>query len=204
MALSAQWHVHVLAPNHVLILFAGRAERKTGVLLAELTYGSQLCDFFALGDQIQDARESSAKERSLKARDHDDFASICCHLRKLDYVGKELALVDANDIVRHPLVAKVRKFVDWGGSLLQTAVCADTEVSTVAEIGGKFDSEDLLAGDFVLIAAAEHFGRFSREHATDNELYAAALHELHRLVVQLAGRLAGMDLGGLLVARDVG
>ena len=56
----------------------------------------------------------------------------------------------------------------------------------------------------MLIAAAEHFGRFSREHAADDDLYTAALHELHRLVVQLAGRLAGMDLGGLLVARDVG
>ena len=84
------------------------------------------------------------------------------------------------------------------------AVCADAEVATVAEISGKFDPEDLLAGDFVLIAAAEHFGRFSREHAADDDLYTAALHELHRLVVQLAGRLAGMDLGGLLVARDVG
>ena len=145
MALSAERHVHVLTPNHVLIFFAGRAERKAGVLLAELTYGSQLGDFFALGDQIEDAREGPAKERALQTRDHDDFASIRCHLRKLDYVGEELALVDANDIVRPPRVAKLRKCVDWGRLLLLATVCADTEVVTVAEVSGKFDSEDLLA-----------------------------------------------------------
>ena len=56
----------------------------------------------------------------------------------------------------------------------------------------------------MFLAASYKLSRFSREHAADDDLYTAALHELHRLVVQLAGRLAGMDLGGLLVARDVG
>ena len=82
-------------------------------------------------------------------------------------------------------------------------MCADAEISTVAEIGRKFDSEDPLAGDFVLIAAAKHLGRFSREHAADDELYTPALYELHWLVVQLGDCLAGMDLGGLRVADDV-
>ena len=51
MALPAQRHVHVLAPDHVLVVLAGRAEREAGVLLAELADGGQLGDFFALGDQ---------------------------------------------------------------------------------------------------------------------------------------------------------
>ena len=42
----------------------------------------------------------------------------------------------------------------------------------------------------MLVAATEHFSRFAREHAANDELYATALLELHRLEGQLAGRLA--------------
>lgn len=118
MALSAERHVHILTTDHILIVFTGRAERIAGVLLAKLADRGEFLDLLALGDQSQDAGEGAAEERTLQARDHDYFTTVREHLRKLDYVGKKLALIYSNNIKRFPLVAKLRQSIDRHGRLL--------------------------------------------------------------------------------------
>ena len=66
MALSAEGHVHILTSDHVLIVFAGRAERITGILLAELADGGEFLDLLALGNQGQNVREGATEEGPLQ------------------------------------------------------------------------------------------------------------------------------------------
>ena len=112
VALSAEGHVHILAPDHILIVFAGRAERVTRVLLAELADGGEFLDLFALGNQGQNVWEGAPEEGPLQARDHDNLAIVRSLLRKLDYIGKELALVNADNVEIFPLVAQLGQSID--------------------------------------------------------------------------------------------
>ena len=57
---------------------------------------------------------------------------------------------------------------------------ANLEIVSVALVGGEFDAKDLLASDGVLVGASEQLCRFAREHATHDELDAAALPLLGR------------------------
>lgn len=140
MALPAQWHVHILAPDQVLVVLAGRAECKTGILLAELANGCRFSDLLTLGNQGQDVWEGTAMEGTLQARNHDNLAKVRCLLRKLDYVREKLAFINANDIEVLPLVTQVLKLVNRGRWLLLATMGRDSKVATIAEIGGKFDS----------------------------------------------------------------
>ena len=50
MALSAEWHVHVVSTNHVLDVFVSCAKGEAGILFAKLADGWQLLDLFAFRD----------------------------------------------------------------------------------------------------------------------------------------------------------
>jgi len=67
VALPAQGHVHILTSDHVRVFLTGRAEGKTGVLLAELADGGELLDLFAFGDEGDDVGEGSSEEGTLQA-----------------------------------------------------------------------------------------------------------------------------------------
>ena len=49
MAITAEWHVHVLATNHGLAVLACSAEGETRVLLAKLADGCELLYLFTFG-----------------------------------------------------------------------------------------------------------------------------------------------------------
>ena len=51
MALSAEWHVHVITTDHVLDIFVCSTEREAGILFAKLADSCQLLDLLTLRDQ---------------------------------------------------------------------------------------------------------------------------------------------------------
>ena len=67
MALSAERHVHILAPDHINVILAGRAKGETSILLAQLADGCEFGDLFALGDEGDDVGEGSSEEGTLQA-----------------------------------------------------------------------------------------------------------------------------------------
>ena len=199
MALSAKWHVHILTSNHVCVVFAGCAESETRILFAQLADSGQFLDLLALRDEGENTWERTSEEGSLQAGDHDNLAMVGSLLSKLDYIGEELALVNSDHVVGHPLVAELSECIDGCGWLLLTRMSANLEISTISEIGRKLDSEDLLASDVVLVAAAQKFSGFTREHTAHDELDATTLLHLNlRLIVDLLGRLVALGSSDLV------
>ena len=72
----------------------------------------------------------------------------------------------------------------------------DLEVTTIAQIRRKLNSQHAFARDVMLIAAAEQLGGFPREHAAHDQLDSTAL--LHQLraneALSLVERLGGHRL----------
>jgi len=64
-----------------------------------------------------------------------NLAVVGAFVGKLDYVGEELALVNANHIVVLPDVAKVAKFEHGSGSSLLALMGNDLTLLTVTLIG---------------------------------------------------------------------
>ena len=74
-------------------------------------------------------------------------------------------------------------------------MCANGESVAVPFISRKFDSEDTLASNVVLVASAEELGRFTRKHAAHDKFDATALSLLGRQERCPPGRLLGLDWG---------
>ena len=175
VTIATQRHVHVLTSDHCLAIFARRAERETRVMFAKLANGLQLLNLFAFGDQVQDRGERASQKGTLKRGNYHDFAFVCGFFWKFYQIGKELALINANNVKLFPNVAKFHKFgaSDRFGFLLIVRR-DDKLVRPISQVGLELDFEDSFARDFMLATPSQQFGRFARKHAPKNEFDATA------------------------------
>lgn len=135
MAFATDGHVFISSSEEALVFFIGGTEGEAGALFAQLADGGQLLDFLAFGDELYDRLERPSQESTAQGADDHDLAIVGAFLGKLDYVGEELALVNANHIIVLPDVAKVAKFEHGGGSSLLALMGNDLTLLTVTLIG---------------------------------------------------------------------
>ena len=156
-ALSAHGHVS-LGPAHQLhIIIRNRAERETRLVIAELTDGVELLNFFSLGHQVKDRVESFTLVGASEGADNHNLAVLGGIFAELDdlytyqsklsqagskqstYIWVKLALVDAQHVVLHPQVAQLAELVH-GSSRLFLPVENSSQVMSKNEIWSKKES----------------------------------------------------------------
>lgn len=152
VTISAQRHIHISAANQCLNALVSCTECERGILFAKLADSWQLLYFFAQRYQVCNYVPGTAQESTLQTSDDNNFVSVRSLFRKLNQIGEELSLVNANNIVWTPRVAQLLKGGDSCGIAGLSCMCCDLSLIFVAIVTWKlyahyFFTRNLLEGN---------------------------------------------------------
>jgi len=122
-----------------MAVFAGSSERERSVFLAQLANCAQLLNFLAQGNQLSNVWPGASQKGALKCRDNYDFSIVSSLFRKLNDVGEELPLVDANNVVAHPIIAEISESLQGNCACLLASVGSYHEILAVAVVSSKLN-----------------------------------------------------------------
>lgn len=118
ITLTAHRFIHVFTTYHLSDVLGCRADVERRCEVASLANGLELFDLLALGHQLNYGLKHCAHTSSIQSGHNHDLPLVCCiltpnshliqdYLSIITYVLKELALIDANDIIEFPFFADV-------------------------------------------------------------------------------------------------